>query len=44
MNIKRPVEMFTDINTGETINYEKKLKLHGTESLPPRRLRHGTEE
>jgi len=43
MNIKRPVEMFTNLNNGETINYEKKLKLHGTESLPARHLRHGTD-
>jgi hypothetical protein len=31
MNIKRPVESFTDLNTGETISQEKKLHLHGTE-------------
>lgn len=43
MNIKRPVEQFTNLNTGETINYEKKLALHGTESLPPKRLRVGTD-
>ena len=43
MNIKRPVELFTNLNTGETINYEKKLSLHGTESLPPKRLRVGTD-
>ena len=43
MNIKGPVESFTDLNTGETINYDRKLKLHGTESLPPKRLRVGTD-
>ena len=41
MNIKRPVEMFTNLNTGETINYEKSKKLHGTDQLAPHRhLRH----
>ena len=34
----------SQINKQKTLNYEKKLKLHGTESLPPRRLRHGTEQ
>lgn len=43
MNIKRPVEMYTNLNTGETINYDKPVKLHGTESLPPKRLRVGTD-
>ena len=42
MNIKRPVEMFTNLNTGETINYEKAKKLHGTDPLAARRLRHGS--
>jgi len=31
MNIKRPVESFTDLNTGETIQHDRKMKLHGTE-------------
>jgi hypothetical protein len=43
MNIKRPVEMFTDINTGENIKHEKNIKLHGLESVPQRHLRHGTQ-
>ncbi len=41
MNIKRPIEMFTNLNNGETINYRKEIKLHGTDSLSERRLRHG---
>lgn len=31
MNIKRPIESFTDLNTGETISQKRKLNLHGTE-------------
>ena len=31
MNIKKPIESFTDLNTGETISQEKKLNLHGVE-------------
>jgi hypothetical protein len=43
MNIKRPVELFTNLNTGENINYGKDVKLHGIESVPAQRLRHGRE-
>ncbi len=31
MNIKRNIENFTDLNTGNTIEYQHKMKLHGTE-------------
>ena len=31
MNIKRPIESFTNLNTGDTIKKEKKINFHGTE-------------